>query len=113
MSSIISMQATPAADTAFFYFETNQLGFTPEFMGRIRLAGSIASLIGVRQPVCVLRAVALLQIHLYSSSCCLKCSVRQPDQPVQILQVDGHGMVPHQAAVAVWPEHTLLCALGT
>ena len=47
MFSIISTQATPAADTAFFYFETNQLGFTPEFMGRIRLAGSIASLIGV------------------------------------------------------------------
>ena len=47
MSYMMSVQATPAADTAFFYFETNQLGFTPEFMGRIRLAGSIASLIGV------------------------------------------------------------------
>ena len=50
MSNITSTQATPAADTAFFYFETNQLGFTPEFMGRIRLAGSIASLIGVSLP---------------------------------------------------------------
>ena len=54
MSHITCTQATPAADTAFFYFETNQLGFTPEFMGRIRLAGSIASLIGVSQPICAL-----------------------------------------------------------
>ena len=51
---VACMQATPAADTAFFYFETNQLGFTPEFMGRIRLAGSIASLIGVSLPSCML-----------------------------------------------------------
>eukprot|EP00884_Botryococcus_braunii_P002170 jgi/Botrbrau1/11954/Bobra.341_1s0019.1 len=27
-------QATPSADTAMFYFQTNELGFTPEFMGR-------------------------------------------------------------------------------
>ena len=39
-------QATPSADTAFFYYETNQLGFTPEFLGRVRLVGSIASLAG-------------------------------------------------------------------
>lgn len=43
-------QATPSADTAVFFFETNQLGFTPEFMGRVRLAGSIASLAGEAQP---------------------------------------------------------------
>ena len=30
-----------------FYFYTNELKFTPEFMGRVRLVGSIASLVGV------------------------------------------------------------------
>ena len=30
-----------------FYFQTNALGFTPEFLGRVRLAGSLASLAGV------------------------------------------------------------------
>ena len=40
------MQATPTADTAMFYFQTNALGFTPEFLGRVRLAGSLASLAG-------------------------------------------------------------------
>jgi hypothetical protein len=29
-----------------FYFYTNELHFTPEFLGRVRLAGSIASLAG-------------------------------------------------------------------
>ncbi|KAI8471551.1 MAG: BT1 family-domain-containing protein [Monoraphidium minutum] len=40
-------QATPSADTAMFYFYTNHLHFEPEFLGRVRLAGSVASLAGV------------------------------------------------------------------
>lgn len=40
-------QATPTADTAMLFFETNKLGFSTEFLGRIRLVSSIASLIGV------------------------------------------------------------------
>ncbi|WP_107669131.1 folate/biopterin family MFS transporter [Cyanothece sp. BG0011] len=40
-------QATPHADSAFFYFTTNELGFEPEFLGRVRLVTSIASLLGV------------------------------------------------------------------
>eukprot|EP00798_Chlamydomonas_sp_ICE-L_P004597 gene4598-14788_t len=30
-----------------FYFQTNELGFTPEFLGRVSLVAAIASLIGV------------------------------------------------------------------
>ena len=63
------MQATPAADIAFFYFETNQLGFTPEFMGRIRLAGSIASLIGVS----LLRVI--LRENVSAALICISCLV--------------------------------------
>ena len=40
-------QATPSVESAMFYFYTNKLEFTPEFLGRVRLAGSIASLAGV------------------------------------------------------------------
>ena len=29
-------QATPTADSAFFFFSTNELGFEPEFLGRVR-----------------------------------------------------------------------------
>lgn len=40
-------QATPTADSAFFFFTTNELGFQPEFLGRVRLVTSLASLIGI------------------------------------------------------------------
>lgn len=40
-------QATPSSDSAFFFFTTNELGFQPEFLGRVRLVTSIASLLGV------------------------------------------------------------------
>ncbi|MBR8832343.1 MAG: Folate-biopterin transporter [Chroococcopsis gigantea SAG 12.99] len=44
---IFIWQATPSADSAFFYFTTNELGFEPEFLGRVRLVTSLASLLGV------------------------------------------------------------------
>jgi len=44
---IFIWQATPTADSAFFYFTTNELGFEPEFLGRVRLVTSIASLVGI------------------------------------------------------------------
>ena len=40
-------QSTPSADSAFFYFTTNELGFQPEFLGRVRLVTSLASLVGI------------------------------------------------------------------
>lgn len=40
-------QATPTAESAFFFFTTNELGFPPEFLGRVRLVTSIAALVGV------------------------------------------------------------------
>lgn len=40
-------QCTPTADAAFFFFTTNELGFQPEFLGRVRLVTSVASLVGI------------------------------------------------------------------
>jgi len=40
-------QATPTAESAFFFFTTNDLGFEPEFLGRVRLVTSLASLGGI------------------------------------------------------------------
>ncbi|MFQ4143408.1 folate/biopterin family MFS transporter [Chlorogloeopsis sp. ULAP02] len=40
-------QATPTAESAFFFFTTNELHFEPEFLGRVRLVTSIASLLGI------------------------------------------------------------------
>lgn len=44
---IFLWQATPTADSAFFFFTTNELGFEAEFLGRVRLVTSVASLIGI------------------------------------------------------------------
>ncbi len=40
-------QATPSSDSAFFFFTTNELGFEPEFLGRVRLVSNLAALIGI------------------------------------------------------------------
>ncbi|MBD2186604.1 folate/biopterin family MFS transporter [Pseudanabaena mucicola] len=40
-------QATPSADTAFFYFTTNELNFNPEFLGTVKFFASWAGLLGV------------------------------------------------------------------
>lgn len=40
-------QATPSADTAFFFFTTNDLHFNPQFLGLVRLVTSLAGLFGV------------------------------------------------------------------
>lgn len=44
---IFLWQATPTADSAFFFFTTNELGFDAEFLGRVRLVTSVASLLGI------------------------------------------------------------------
>lgn len=60
-------QATPTADTAMLYFETNKLGFTTEFLGRIRLLASIASLLGVGVYNSWLKDVELKKIFLWTA----------------------------------------------
>ena len=40
-------QSTPTSDGAFFFFLSDELGFGPEFMGRVRLITAAASLFGV------------------------------------------------------------------
>lgn len=44
---IFLWQATPQSDSAMFFFTTNRLGFTAEFLGRVKLVTSVASLLGV------------------------------------------------------------------
>ncbi|WP_373526854.1 folate/biopterin family MFS transporter [Nostoc sp.] len=44
---IFIWQATPNAESAFFFFSTNELHFEPEFLGRVYLVTSFASLAGV------------------------------------------------------------------
>ncbi|XP_051127976.1 folate-biopterin transporter 1, chloroplastic isoform X1 [Andrographis paniculata] len=61
---IFLWQATPQSDSAMFYFTTNKLGFTPEFLGRVKLVTSIASLLGVGLYNGFLKSVPLRKIFL-------------------------------------------------
>jgi folate/biopterin transporter len=40
-------QSTPTSDGAFLFFMTDELGFGPEFLGRVRLVSAAAALFGV------------------------------------------------------------------
>ncbi|XP_039825973.1 folate-biopterin transporter 1, chloroplastic-like isoform X2 [Panicum virgatum] len=44
---IFLWQATPQSDSAMFFFTTNKLVFSSEFLGRVTLVTSIASLLGI------------------------------------------------------------------
>ncbi|OWM69820.1 hypothetical protein CDL15_Pgr025669 [Punica granatum] len=61
---IFLWQATPQSDSAMFYFTTNKLGFTAEFLGRVKLVTSIASLLGVGLYNGFLKKVPLRKIFL-------------------------------------------------
>ncbi|PIA44954.1 hypothetical protein AQUCO_01700495v1 [Aquilegia coerulea] len=64
---IFLWQATPQSDSAMFYFTTNQLGFTPEFLGRVKLVTSVASLLGVGLYNGFLKNVPLRKIFLVTT----------------------------------------------
>lgn len=58
--------ATPSSGSAMFFFETNELNFTPEFMGRISLVGQFASLSGVGIYNFFLKSIPLRKIFFGS-----------------------------------------------
>ncbi|XP_072956971.1 folate-biopterin transporter 1, chloroplastic [Typha angustifolia] len=64
---IFLWQATPQSDSAMFFFITNKLGFTPEFLGRVKLVTSVASLAGVGLYNGFLKTVPLRKIFLLTT----------------------------------------------
>lgn len=59
-------QSTPSAESAFFFFSTNELGFEPEFLGRVRLVTSVASLLGIWMFQRFFKAIPLRRIFGWS-----------------------------------------------
>ncbi len=64
---IFLWQATPSSDSAFFFFTTNELGFQPEFLGRVRLVTSLASLGGVWLFQRFFRTIPFRKIFVWST----------------------------------------------
>eukprot|EP00850_Spirogloea_muscicola_P002563 SM000010S04201 [mRNA] locus=s10:280451:284029:+ [translate_table: standard] len=64
---LFAWQATPQSDTAMFYFTTGKLHFGPEFLGRVRLVTSIASLLGVATFNAYLKEVPLRNLFFWTT----------------------------------------------
>ena len=64
---IFLWRSTPDPGTALFYFSTNELGFKPEFLGRVNLASSLASLLGVLGFRTVLKDVSAKDIIFWTT----------------------------------------------
>jgi folate/biopterin transporter len=60
-------QSTPTSEGATLYFMTNDLGFGPEFLGRVRLVTAFAGLVGVWAYQKFLRKVAIKDILFWTS----------------------------------------------
>jgi len=64
---LVLWQGSPSSDSAFFYFLTNELHMQPEFLGRVRLGTSIASLAGVWLYQRYLREVPIAKILFWTT----------------------------------------------
>ncbi|CAJ1943633.1 unnamed protein product [Cylindrotheca closterium] len=60
-------QSTPTSDGAFLFFMTDELGFGPEFLGRVRVVCAVASLFGVWLYNSYLKTKPIKDILLWSS----------------------------------------------
>ena len=60
-------QATPSPGSAMFYFSTNELHFTPEFLGRVAFARSVAALTGVGLYNAYFKYIPLKKMFTYSA----------------------------------------------
>lgn len=70
---IFLWQATPSSEGAFFYFITDELRIGPEFLGRVRVGTSLASLLGIWAYRTYLQEVAIKNLFIWLSfaSCVL------------------------------------------
>jgi folate/biopterin transporter len=64
---IFLWQATPTSEGAMLYFLTNDIGFGPEFLGRVRLVTAASSLFGVWLYQKLLRRVEIKNVLLWTS----------------------------------------------
>ncbi|AFY72534.1 folate/biopterin transporter [Synechococcus sp. PCC 7502] len=67
MLFIFLWQATPSADSAFFFFTTNELKFNPEFLGTVRFFTSLAGLGGIWIFQRFLKDIPMRRIFLWTT----------------------------------------------
>ena len=68
---------TPTADSAFLYFLTDDIGLSQEFLGRVSLGGSLASIAGITVYQRFLREVPVQRLLLGTTLACLPFGLAQ------------------------------------
>lgn len=74
---ILLFMMTPSSADAMFYFYTNELGFKPEFMGRLKMAHGLANLIGIYLYNKYLKNTNFKSMMLWSTVICAGASCTQ------------------------------------
>lgn len=104
---IFLWQSTPTADGAFFFFLTNDLGLGPEFMGRVRLVSSLATLVGVWLYNQYFKRVAIKDILFWSTLASFPLGLL----PVLLITHANRAIgIPDQALI--YGDDVVLAALG-
>jgi folate/biopterin transporter len=104
---IFLWQSTPTADGAFFFFMSNDLGLGPEFMGRVRLVSSVATLAGVVVYNQYLKRVAIKDILFWATLASLPLGLVPVLLVTHVNQALG---IPDQALI--YGDDVALAALG-
>lgn len=81
----------PTTSDAMFFFYTNKLGFEPEFMGRLKMAYGLASVIGIYSYNRWLKTVRFQTVFFWSS---LLCAVASSSQLLLVLRLNHYLYLP-------------------
>jgi folate/biopterin transporter len=68
---------TPSTGSAMFFYYTNQLGFTTEFMGEIQLASALASILGIWIFNRYFKNTSFIKIFVWSAIICTIANLSQ------------------------------------
>jgi len=74
---IFIFSLTPSTGSAMFFYYTNQLGFTTEFMGEIQLASALASILGIWIFNRYFKNTSFVKIFLWSAIICTVANLSQ------------------------------------
>jgi folate/biopterin transporter len=74
---ILAFTSVPSCADAMFFFYTNQLGFSPQFMGKMKLAYGIGTIIGMVIYSNFLKNISFKKLLVFNSIFCILISLSQ------------------------------------
>ena len=91
---IFLFMVIPTTSDAMFFYYTNKLKFAPEFMGRLKMAYGLASIVGIYSYNRWLKNVNFKSIFVWSS---VVCAVAGCSQVMLVLRVNHYFYLPDSA----------------